>query len=502
MKRFYVSMLWEGVLTLGRRIGVLAGSVMFATLASDPAWAQRESDGFSSPPQSVQGCQSMDGACPIPFFPCCDSLVCIGFTCQVPRKAGEACAFSSDCQDGLDCRACFVDGCNSAFECFPQTGHELFPEDLCLSFYSADVHQAAIDGNVTLSFGAGSSAAVVVSASDEIGVVYGQDGRYGCFLTTCIGANTEVSISDSVCVGFYNSYDDFRGTSSAIVEEASLPLELLSFSTSQIFGGPLPPSGPLIGTEDCLSLGIGLDLFPVSAGLYQCNTTVDTVIPSNDPPVAVCSDVTTCADDFTCTADPSVDGGSFDPDGDPITRNQSPSGPYGLGVHLVTLTVTDPDGESDSCVAVVTVNDCTPPVVSCEVARATLWPPNHKMIDVGFVFSATDACDPDPTIEVTTSSDENPAQARGAGGAHHCPDAVIGADQSVQLRAERAGGDDGRVYVVTVAATDASGNGSHCESAVTVPKRRRRTGVDSGQVFDATLCGSAGGQRGRKNRGR
>src|SRR5207247_7506047 len=42
-----------------------------------------------------------------------------------------------------------------------------------------------------------------------------------------------------------------------------------------------------------------------------------------------------------CTANASIDDGSFDPDGDPITIGQSPPGPYPLGQTPVTMTVTD-----------------------------------------------------------------------------------------------------------------------------------------------------------------
>jgi hypothetical protein len=84
----------------------------------------------------------------------------------------------------------------------------------------------------------------------------------------------------------------------------------------------------------------------------------------NDPPVAVCQDVFLEADE-NCVADASVDGGSFDPDGDPITVVEAPSGPYPLGETTVRLIVTDDFGLSDSCVAVVTVVDTTQPTVGC-----------------------------------------------------------------------------------------------------------------------------------------
>lgn len=88
------------------------------------------------------------------------------------------------------------------------------------------------------------------------------------------------------------------------------------------------------------------------------------VLIDNNPPVARCANRTVPADS-NCQADASVDDGSFDPDGDDITLVQSPAGPYSLGSHPVTLTVTDDGGNSASCQATVTVVDNTPPTVTC-----------------------------------------------------------------------------------------------------------------------------------------
>jgi len=80
--------------------------------------------------------------------------------------------------------------------------------------------------------------------------------------------------------------------------------------------------------------------------------------PENAPPVAICKNMTVEAD-ISCTADASVDDGSYDPDGGPIVLEQDPPGPYPVGVTEVTLTVTDDFGLTDHCVAEVSVTGGT-----------------------------------------------------------------------------------------------------------------------------------------------
>jgi hypothetical protein len=84
----------------------------------------------------------------------------------------------------------------------------------------------------------------------------------------------------------------------------------------------------------------------------------------NQVPVAKCQNVTVSAGS-DCTANASVNNGSFDPDGDPITITQSPAGPYPKGPTSVLLTVTDPRGATSQCNATVTVIDTTPPSITC-----------------------------------------------------------------------------------------------------------------------------------------
>jgi hypothetical protein len=80
-------------------------------------------------------------------------------------------------------------------------------------------------------------------------------------------------------------------------------------------------------------------------------------------PVAMCTNVTVSAVS-NCTAEASIDDGSFGPDGEEVDLEQFPAGPYELGETIVVLTVTA-HGVSSSCTGTVTVVDHTRPTISC-----------------------------------------------------------------------------------------------------------------------------------------
>jgi hypothetical protein len=121
----------------------------------------------------------------------------------------------------------------------------------------------------------------------------------------------------------------------------------------------------------------------------------------NQPPVALCQNVSVPADE-QCQADASIDNGSFDPEGDTVTLEQSPPGPYGLGSTSVVLTVTDTHGASDSCSATVTVVDTTPPELTAPGdLMIECASPSGTPVDIGLA-TASDACCVD--VDVTNDA--------------------------------------------------------------------------------------------------
>jgi uncharacterized repeat protein (TIGR01451 family) len=129
----------------------------------------------------------------------------------------------------------------------------------------------------------------------------------------------------------------------------------------------------------------------------RCPTCPPGVTPiTNNPPIAVCQQLTVNNDAGVCwaTVTPAqVDGGSSDPDGNPLTLTLTPPGPYPVGsATTVTLTVTDSSGLSDSCQTTVIVADAEAPQLLCPTNIVQGNDPGQCSAIVTYVAAATDNC--------------------------------------------------------------------------------------------------------------
>jgi hypothetical protein len=94
----------------------------------------------------------------------------------------------------------------------------------------------------------------------------------------------------------------------------------------------------------------------------------DVIVTDNEPPVAVCMDITVQLDanGMASITPADVDGGSTDNCGiASLSVTPSSFDCTDVGANTVTLTVTDTSGNSSSCTATVTVEDNVPPVAMC-----------------------------------------------------------------------------------------------------------------------------------------
>lgn len=179
-----------------------------------------------------------------------------------------------------------------------------------------------------------------------------------------------------------------------------------------------------------------------------------------------------------------LDGtGSDDPNGDLLTflwsapgivfddsTSPTPTGAFPVGVTTVTLVVSDGEFD-DSDEVVITVEDTTPPTITVELNRLVLWPPNHKLVDITATVTVEDLCDEDATFVLTSITSDEPDEGLGDGDRpNDIQGAELGtADVEFQLRSERSGLGDGRVYTIVYTATDASANSAEVTVEVHVP---------------------------------
>jgi uncharacterized repeat protein (TIGR01451 family) len=135
--------------------------------------------------------------------------------------------------------------------------------------------------------------------------------------------------------------------------------------------------------------------------------------------------------------------------------------PYPVGTTTITWTARDASGNQASCTQTITVNDTQAPTITGAAANpSTLWPPNHKMVDVAINYSLTDNCTASSQVTCSLSVTSNEGTSA---------DWVIVDAHHVQLRADRNGGGNGRTYTITITCRDSSGNTSTTTVTVTVP---------------------------------
>lgn len=155
------------------------------------------------------------------------------------------------------------------------------------------------------------------------------------------------------------------------------------------------------------------------------------------PPMAVCRDIMVSLDAAGMagiTAE-DVDGGSSDASGiSSRSIDRSTFGCSDTGDNPVVLTVTDNNGNSSSCTATVTVQDTSPPQLSCTDQTITFNGESSIALNAEALADATDNCSAGLSIS---------PMAIGCGAV-------------------------GSTVAVAVTATDLSGNSSACTALVTV----------------------------------
>jgi hypothetical protein len=224
------------------------------------------------------------------------------------------------------------------------------------------------------------------------------DGEGTLVLGARVRNQGEAAVAAGVKVSFFSMDPASGGT---LLGVATVPDTLppgASAPVALFVASPFSGTATLLATVDDDGTGSGRDTECVEDN----NTTSATVdltceVPeSNQPPVALCRDVTVNAD-ASCQGRASVDAGSHDPDNgpSPLSVSQSPDASFGPGHHAVTLTASDGEA-SAQCVGIVTVVDATKPTITCPLSIDARVDLGSVGVVVRYAVSARDNCGPAP----------------------------------------------------------------------------------------------------------
>jgi len=140
------------------------------------------------------------------------------------------------------------------------------------------------------------------------------------------------------------------------------------------------------------------------------------------------------------------------------TLTAAPGSPFTAGIPanaaLISLAVFPPK------------NCCPAPVISgASASPDSLWPPNHKFVEVTIDYSVTNPC---PGSCVLTVASNEPSS-------DGTPEWIVVDAHHVQLQADRLGNGSGRIYTITITCTNtANGQSSEKQVSVVVPHDQRK----------------------------
>jgi VCBS repeat-containing protein len=130
------------------------------------------------------------------------------------------------------------------------------------------------------------------------------------------------------------------------------------------------------------------------------------------------------------------------------------------GVYQVDYRSVDQAGNVEAIQSKTIQVDTTAPDFSVRLDKSTLWPPNHKMVEIAASLDFSDDTSDIASVVLTSITSSEPDDGLGDGDtANDIQDADYGTqDNQFSLRAERSGQGEGRVYTITYTVTDHAGN--------------------------------------------
>ncbi len=167
---------------------------------------------------------------------------------------------------------------------------------------------------------------------------------------------------------------------------------------------------------------------------------------------------------------------------DPLTYTEQ-------GVYTVTWTYNDGHGNTLQQWQTIIVDDVSAPTITTIESDLTMWPPNHKyqtFVIGDFVTAVSDNCADlaiaDVYITKVTSDEQEDVGGNGDGKTFN--DIVIETGcLSVDLRKERQGGNNGRVYTIYMRLDDGNDNYTEATAEVHVQHNPGNPAINDGEAY-------------------
>lgn len=316
--------------------------------------------------------------------------------------------------------------------------------------------------NITVQLDASGNASITVAdidggSTDNCGIASSSISKT-TFTCADIGENnvtltvTDINGNEGTCVAVVTVEDNIPPTITCpadiiISAEAGMCSAVVIFPTPSASDNCSVTVTQTSGLASGSSFPVGVNTVEFTATDGGENTTACSftiTVEDNEAPVAVCQNITIQLDasgNATLTA-ADVNGGSTDNcsiASMSISKNTFTCAD--IGENNITLTVTDENGNEDTCVAVVTVEDSIVPVITCPADQTVDIEPGDEFYSVPDYFDTGEATAVDNCTDPVTITTQDPiAGTQLPEGAH----------------------------TITLTAEDAYGNESSCSFELTV----------------------------------
>ena len=296
---------------------------------------------------------------------------------------------------------------------------------------------------------------------------------------TPFGASLGITNAD---VNGNASHNIFTGTGGMEVVDIDDQSNILTLAARGICFSPGGVPSVSVADADVVEGNVGATNVDVTVSLSTANACSDVTVnlATTDGTAAGGTDYLSAAPQVTIPAGSTSTTASFTVNGDNAFEADE--------TFLVNVVSTSNSTIADGQGVVTILNDDSPngapDCSSVAPSQAQLWPPDHTLRTV----SLSGGTDPDGDAVILTITGVTQDEAvNDKGDGTTAPDAAAGPGTSaVQLRAERSGRGDGRVYRIAYSGSD--GNGGSCLGTVYVTVPHSQNGdaaVDSGAAYNS-----------------